>query len=135
MATRGIRGATTVPADKPEAILLATHELLQQIMIENDALKAEDIASALFTLTGDLSSAHPPQAARQMGWEIVPMICAQEIPVPGSLPRVIRVLLHWNTNKPQSAIAHVYLHKAAQLRPDLCLVGQRVSTSPEEKQS
>lgn len=119
MATRGIRGATTAAADEPEAILRATRELLQEIVNENDGLKVEDIGSALFTLTRDLCSAYPAQAARQMGWAAVPMMCAQEISVPGALPKVIRVLVQWNTDTPQSEIRHVYLHEAAKLRPDL----------------
>jgi chorismate mutase len=77
------------------------------------------VASALFTVTDDLASTFPAQAARQMGWGLVPMMCAREIPVPGSLRRVIRVLVHWNTELPQSAITHVYLREAIKLRPDL----------------
>ena len=119
MPIRGIRGATTVPADQPELVLQATRELLEAILDENFAMKPEDVASAIFTVTDDLASTFPAQAARQMGWELVPMICAREIPVPESLPRVIRVLVHWNTNLPQSDIKHVYLHDAVKLRPDL----------------
>ena len=119
MSIRGIRGATTVTADQPDLILQATHELLEAILAENKKLRLEDVASATFTLTEDLVSAFPAQAARQMGWEEVPMMCAREIPVPGSLPRVIRVLVHWNTEVPQSEIKHVYLRGAVKLRPDL----------------
>jgi chorismate mutase len=77
------------------------------------------VASAIFTVTDDLVSTFPAQAARQMGWELVPMLCGREIPVPNSLPRVIRVLVHWNTELPQSEIKHVYLREAVKLRPDL----------------
>ena len=119
MPIRGIRGATTVPADQPELVLQATRELLEAILDENFAMKPEDVASAIFTVTDDLASTFPAQAARQMGWELVPMICAREIPVPESLPRVIRVLVHWNTDLPQSDIKHVYLRDAVKLRPDL----------------
>lgn len=119
MATRGIRGATTVIADEPELILQATRELLEEIIEENDEMKPEDIASILFTVTDDLASIFPAQAARQMGWGLVPMMCAREIPVPGSLQKVIRVLVHWNTETPQSEIKHVYLRDAVKLRPDL----------------
>jgi chorismate mutase len=77
------------------------------------------VASAIFTVTDDLVSTFPAQAARQMGWERVPMLCAREIPVPNSLPRVIRALVHWNTELPQSEIKHVYLREAVKLRPDL----------------
>ena len=134
MATRGIRGATTVKEDKPGTVLLATRELLEQIMMENSGMRIEEIASAFFTLTEDLSSAYPALAARQMGWEAVPMLCSREIPVPGSLPRVVRVLVHWNTDTPQSDIRHVYLHEAAELRPDLCLIEQPILFNSEEKQ-
>ncbi len=119
MSIRGIRGATTVSADEPDLILAATRELLEAILAANDAMRPEDIASALFTVTADLVAAFPPQAARQMGWGLVPMICAREIPVPNSLPRVIRVLVHWNTETPQNKITHVYLREAVKLRPDL----------------
>jgi chorismate mutase len=77
------------------------------------------VGSALFTVTEDLASTFPAQAARRMGWSQVPMLCAREIPVPGSLPRVIRVLVHWNTGTPQAEINHVYLRDAVTLRPDL----------------
>jgi chorismate mutase len=97
MPIRGIRGATTVPADDPDLILDATRELLEEILAENEDMRPEDIASAFFTVTDDLASTFPAQAARQMGWGLVPMLCAREIPVPNSLPRVIRVLVHWNT--------------------------------------
>lgn len=119
MTIRGIRGATTVAADTPDLILQATRELLEAILEENNGMRPEDIASAVFTVTDDLVSTFPAQAARQMGWDMVPMLCAREIPVPGSLPRVIRVLVHWNTDTPQSDVKHVYLRDAVRLRPDL----------------
>ena len=119
MPIRGIRGATTVTADEPESILQATRELLEEILAENEGMRPEDVASALFTVTDDLVSTFPAQAARQMGWGLVPMICAREIPVPGSLPKVIRVLVHWNTKLKQNEITHVYLRDAVKLRPDL----------------
>jgi len=119
MAIRGIRGATTVPADDPGLIIQATRELLEAILEENEGMQPDDVGSAIFTVTDDLVSTFPAQAAREMGWDIVPMLCAREIPVPGSLPRVIRVLVHWNTEVPQSEIRHVYLRDAVRLRPDL----------------
>jgi chorismate mutase len=119
MAIRGIRGATTVTADEPDLILGATRELLEEILAANEGMQPEDVASAVFTVTDDLASTFPAQAARQMGWGLVPMMCAREIPVPGSLRRVIRVLVHWNTELPQNAITHVYLREAIKLRPDL----------------
>ncbi len=119
MPIRGIRGATTVTADEPDLILQATRELLEEILAENEGMRTDDIASALFTVTDDLASTFPAQGARQMGWGLVPMMCAREIPVPGSLPRVIRVLVHWNTELSQNQITHVYLRDAVKLRPDL----------------
>jgi chorismate mutase len=119
MPIRGIRGATTVPADDPELILQSTRELLEQILKENEGMNPEDVASALFTVTDDLASTFPAQGAREMGWGLVPMLCAREIPVPGSLPRVIRILVHWNTEAAQNEVTHVYLRDAVKLRPDL----------------
>ena len=119
MPIRGIRGATTVTTDDPELILQATRELLEEILAENEGMQPEDVASAIFTVTDDLNSTFPAQGARQMGWGLVPMLCAREIPVPNSLPRVIRVLVHWNTELPQDRITHVYLREAVKLRPDL----------------
>ncbi len=119
MTLRGIRGATTVEADQPDLILSATRELLEAVLEANPGMSPEEVASALFTVTDDLCSTFPAQAARQMGWSLVPMMCAREIPVPGSLPRAIRVLVHWNTDRPQNQITHVYLREAVRLRPDL----------------
>ena len=119
MPIRGIRDETTVAADEPDLILQATRELLEEILEENEGMRPEDVASAIFTVTDDLASTFPAQGARQMGWGLVPMLCAREIPVPDSLPRVIRVLVHWNTDVPQNEITHVYLRDAVKLRPDL----------------
>ena len=119
MRTRGIRGAITISADTKENVLSATHELLDAILVANPELRSNDIASALFTTTEDVSSAYPALAARQIGWDAVPMLCAREIPVPGSLPMCIRVLIHWNTDKEQKEIKHIYLRGAKVLRPDL----------------
>ncbi|MCX6082691.1 MAG: chorismate mutase [Chloroflexi bacterium] len=119
MSIRGIRGATTVESDQPDVIIAATQEVLAAIIQVNPNLQSSDVASAFFTVTEDLVSVHPAQAARKMGWSMVPMMCAKEIPVPGSLPRCIRVLIHWNTDIEQKDIKHVYLHDAVKLRPDL----------------
>lgn len=126
MACRGIRGATTVGANSAAAILSATRELLLQIVEAND-LEQEEVASALFTVTPDLTAAFPAQAARQIGWQYVPLLDAQEVPVPGSLARCIRVLVHWNTDRPQAGVRHVYLRGAAALRPDLKSEGTKES--------
>lgn len=127
MPVRGIRGANTASADQPEAILAATRELLEAILAQNPGLVPEEIASAFFTVTDDLSAAYPAKAARQIGWVQTPLMCAREIPVPGGVPRCIRVLLHWNTSLPQSAIRHVYLGEATRLRPDLNAVDLSLS--------
>jgi chorismate mutase len=118
MFCRGVRGATTVDDDSAAAILAATQELLAAIVQAND-MAIEQIASALFTVSADLRAAFPAQAAREMGWRHVALLDAQEIPVPGSLPRCIRALIHWNTDRPQNQIHHIYLRGAAALRPDL----------------
>jgi chorismate mutase len=119
MPVRGIRGAIDVKDDKPEIIQEATQTLLETILEANPQLRMEEIACAIFTTTEDLSAAYPAQAAREMGWDMVPMICSQEIPVPGGLLRCIRVLLQWNTELAQHEIRHIYLGSAARLRPDL----------------
>jgi chorismate mutase len=119
MVLRGIRGATTVDFDQPDRIIAGTRELLETILHFNPDLRTEDIASVIFTTTTDLVSVYPALAARQMGWNLVPMMCAQEMPVPGSLRLCIRVLIHWNTETEQKKIRHIYLHNAASLRPDL----------------
>jgi len=119
MPVRGIRGATTILGDKPEEILEATIELLQEIKKVNSIMETQDIASILFTVTNDLCTEYPAKAARQLGWVDVPLMCAQEIPVPGSLARCIRILIHWNTEKDQNQIRHVYLREARSLRPDI----------------
>jgi chorismate mutase len=126
MAVRGIRGATTVTVDEREEILAATRELLEEIVRVN-ALATEDVAAAIFTVTDDVKAAFPAAAARAMGWTAVPLLDAQEIPVPGSLSHCIRVLLLVNTERPQAAIHHVYLRSAASLREDL-LAGRRIPT-------
>ena len=118
MPCRGVRGATTVETDSAADILAATRQLLAHIVKVN-GIAIADIASAVFTVTPDLTSAFPARAAREMGWQHVALLDAQEIPVPGDLPRCVRVLIHWNTPKPQSDVRHVYLRGAAALRPDL----------------
>ena len=115
---RGVRGATTVTENTRDAILLATRQMLA-LMIRRNGIEATDIASALFTVTRDLDAEFPALAARQLGWIEVPLLCGYEISVSGSLENCIRVLLHWNTDKPQSEIQHVYIHDAVKLRPDL----------------
>lgn len=119
MMIRGVRGATTVEADTKEEILTATRQLLA-LMIRVNQIRTEDVASALFSVTTDLNAEFPALAARQLGWLEVPMLCTHELSVPGSLPKCIRILVHWNTEKTQSQIQHVYIREAVRLRPDLC---------------
>ncbi|MFO7682138.1 MAG: chorismate mutase [Chloroflexota bacterium] len=114
---RGVRGATTVCSNEAEAIYAATRELLYTMVRHND-IDPADVASAYFTTTLDLNAAYPATAARQLGWLDVPLLCGHEMDVPGSLPCCIRILLHWNTGKPQQEIVHVYLRDAHALRPD-----------------
>lgn len=116
---RGIRGATSVGTDTPELILKATRELLEETLRANGIETFEEVVSVIFTMTTDLTSTFPAEAARTMGMNFVPLLCASEIPVPGSLPRCIRILLHVNTEKNQREIVHVYLHEAKKLRPDV----------------
>lgn len=115
---RAIRGATTVAADEPALIEQAIAELLRDIVARN-ALQEDDIVSAIFTATTDLTSAFPAHAARAFGWMDVPLLCATEIPVPGALPRCLRVLVHVMSTVPRASIVHSYLRDAVGLRPDI----------------
>jgi chorismate mutase len=115
---RGIRGATTVTEDTSAAILSATEELVRELVRAN-AVEPDDVASALFTVTPDLSAEFPAAAARRMGWTMVPLLNFTEIGVPGRLEKCIRVLVHVNTARAQSEMIHVYLREAVALRPDL----------------
>jgi len=119
MAVRGIRGATTVEADVPAEILAATTELLQEVLRLNRIEQFEEIVSAIFTTTSDLTSTFPAEAARALGMRQVPLLCASEIPVPTGMPRCVRVLLHVNTERTQAEMVHVYLRDAKRLRPDV----------------
>lgn len=116
---RGIRGATTVEADDPDRILEATRELLEVMLEENGIEEFDAIAAIFFTTTEDLRSTFPAEAARALGMTMVPLLCNQEIPVPGRLPRCVRVMLQLNTQKAQDEMKHIYLREARRLRPDL----------------
>ena len=117
MRCRGIRGATTVDENSPDAILAATTELLTELVRANN-LQLEDIASAFFTTTTDLDAEFPAVAANRLGWRDVALLCGHEMNVPGSLRQCLRVLLHVNTEKGQQELVHVYLRGAKDLRPD-----------------
>ncbi|GFN30653.1 chorismate mutase [Paenibacillus xylaniclasticus] len=119
MSVRGIRGAITVDQNDEKQILDATVELLNTIVAKN-AIVPDDICSMMITVTADLDATFPAKAIRVMtGWELVPLMCALEVPVKGSLERCIRFMLHVNTSKTQAEIHHVYLRGAQVLRPDL----------------
>lgn len=118
MMCRGVRGATTVEENSREAILRGTRQVLA-LMIRRNGIEAEDVASAIFSVTSDLDAEFPALAARQLGWTDVPLLCTNEVAVKGSLPRCIRILVNWNTNKIQKEMVHVYIKNAARLRPDL----------------
>jgi len=119
MQCRGVRGATTVTDNTREEILTATRQLVA-LMMRRNGIVPKDVASAIFTTTPDLDAEFPALAARQLGWLEVPLLCGHEMAIPGSLPRCIRVLVHWNTDLTQSEIQHVYVRDAIKLRPDLC---------------
>lgn len=114
---RALRGAITAERNESEDILAATSELMKALM-ERNSLSPEDVVSCIFTATEDLDAEFPAVAARALGFEHVPLMCAQEIPVPGSLPKVIRVLIHCY---PPDGVTptHVYLRGASALRADL----------------
>ena len=118
MLLRGVRGATTADSNSRDDILNATRQLLA-LMIRLNGIETEHVCSALFSLTRDLDAEFPALAARQLGWLEVPLLCTYEVDVPGSLRKCVRVLVHWNTDKSQHEIQHVYLKDAQRLRPDL----------------
>ena len=112
---RAIRGATQVDADDRDLILEATAELVGEVLARNDLL-IDDVVSVLFTTTPDLTAEFPAVAARKVGFEDVPLLCAGEIDVPGALPRVVRLMAYAETDRPRHLIRHVYLRGAAELR-------------------
>lgn len=114
---RGLRGATTAADNTSEAILEATAELLRALQ-EANGFRAEDVESAIFTSSPDLTADYPARAARRLGWTDVPLLGTAEVAVPDGLPHCIRVLLHFYTTKPPSELKHTYLRGAAKLRPD-----------------
>jgi chorismate mutase len=117
-AVRALRGATTVESDTPEQIHERVTALLQEMWARND-VHHDDLISILFTVTEDITSSFPATAARTIGLGDVPLICAREIPVPGSMPHCVRVLVHLESDKGRSELHHVYLENAKSLRDDL----------------
>jgi chorismate mutase len=118
MRVRAVRGAIVVPHDAAEEVLGATERLLRE-MLERNGVEVDDLVSALFTVTDDLRSAFPAEAARRMGLGAVPLMCAREIPVAGAMPRVVRILVHFYTERGVAEIVPVYLDGAEALRDDL----------------
>ncbi|MCY3978140.1 MAG: chorismate mutase [Chloroflexi bacterium] len=115
---RGVRGATTVEHNSRRAIMDGTLELLQK-MIETNGIAEDEVASILFTATPGLDAAYPAAAARQLGWTRTALMGFQEAHVNDGLQQCVRVLIHWNTDKPMDAIQHIFLHGAVALRPDI----------------
>ena len=118
MTVRAIRGAIQVDVDERDAILEATADLVTEVMGRND-LTPDDVISVLFTVTSDLRAEFPALAARKIGFGEVPLMCATEIPVPGALPRVVRLMAHVETDMTRAQVQHVYLRGAVGLRQDI----------------
>jgi chorismate mutase len=118
MRLRAARGAIRVPSDEGEVLLASTERLLSSMLQRND-VDIEDLVSIMFTATDDLRSVFPAEAARRMGLGRVPLLCAQEIPVPGAMPSVIRILVHFHSDRSLDEITHVYLDGAESLRDDV----------------
>lgn len=121
LASKAVRGAITVKENLPEQINQATLELMNELIKANN-LKQDQIVSIIFTMTPDLNAEFPAKSVRvNLGWGDAPMICASEIPVPGSIEKCIRVMITFNTTKLKRELKHVYLKEAQNLRPDLVL--------------
>ena len=127
MAVRAVRGATQLEQDVREHLLERVAEMVLDVMTAN-GLEVDDFISVIFTATSDLGSEFPAYAARRLGVGEVPLICARELEIDGSMPRVVRMMAHVETDLPRSDITHVYLHGAAALRRDLT----RVREVPDE---
>jgi chorismate mutase len=118
VAVRAVRGAVQISGNDRDDILAGTTELVTEVMSRNE-LSTDDVISVLFTATPDLTAEFPALAARKLGFQEVPLLCASEIDVPGAMPRVVRLMMHIETSKPRSALQHVYLRGAAALRLDI----------------
>ncbi|MDK2984644.1 MAG: chorismate mutase [Clostridia bacterium] len=118
MKVRGIRGGISVENNSKGAILSATKKILKE-MVKANSVEVDDICSVIFTVTDDLNATFPAVAAREMGWRYVPMLCLTEMSVPDGARGILRVLMHVNTTKSMKEIKHIYLKRAANLRPDL----------------
>lgn len=118
MAVRAVRGAVQVEANERAAICEGTAELVTEVMARNE-LSTDQVISVIFTATTDLDAEFPALAARKLGFQEVPLLCASEIGVPGAMPRVVRLLMHVETEAPRASVQHVYLRGAAALRLDI----------------
>lgn len=118
MAVRAVRGATQLDEDVREHMLERVAEMVTDVMVANE-LTVDDFISVIFTATSDVVSEFPAYAARRLGFGDVPLLCARELEIEGSMPRVVRMMAHVETGLPRSRITHVYLHGAANLRRDL----------------
>ncbi|MCD4536507.1 chorismate mutase [Nocardioides sp. cx-169] len=127
MPVRAVRGATQLDVDQREHLLERVSEMVTDVMTSN-GLEVDDFISVIFTATSDVVSEFPAYAARQLGFGEVPLICARELEIAGSMPRVVRMMAHIETDLPRADITHVYLHGAAALRSDL----SRVRSVPDE---
>ncbi len=124
---RGIRGATTAEANTAEDILEVTEELMRFVISLNE-LDADDVASVIFTTTPDLTATFPALAAREIGWTEVPLMCAHEMDVPGSLQKCVRVMIQVNTTRSAAEIRHVYLKGARELRPEWAYTDEDIAS-------
>ena len=127
MSVRAVRGATQLVSDTREEMLDRVAEMVTEVMGAN-GLDVEDFISVIFTATSDLVAEFPAYAARQLGFGEIPLLCARELEIEGSMPRVVRMLAHVESDLPRGEITHVYLHGAALLRTDLT----RVRSMPDE---
>ncbi|HWU32494.1 MAG TPA: chorismate mutase [Marmoricola sp.] len=118
MSVRAVRGATQLEVDDRDQLLARVEEMVRGVMDANE-LTIDDFISIMFTSTSDLKSEFPAYAARQLGFHDVPLMCARELEIEGSMPRVIRMMAHVETHLTRSEVTHVYLHGAAALRRDL----------------
>ena len=128
MAVRAVRGATQLEEDSRDHMLDRVAEMVLDVM-QSNGLEVDDFISVIFTATADLNSEFPAYAARQLGFGEVPLICARELEIEGSMPRVVRMLAHVETDLPRADVTHCYLHGAAALRSDLT----RIRSVPDEK--
>ncbi|MDQ3615258.1 MAG: chorismate mutase [Actinomycetota bacterium] len=128
MAVRAVRGATQLDDDVREHLLERVAEMVMDVMSANE-LVVDDFISVIFTATSDLVSEFPAYAARRLGFGEIPLLCARELEIESSMPRVVRMLAHVDTGRPRAEITHVYLHGAAALRSDLT----KVRSVPDEE--